>query len=378
MNILIVLSSLTGGGAERVACNLAAGWLGRGHQVSLATLGSSDEDFYQLDAGVKRLSLEVNRPSTSRLDSIKMNIVRVRSLRNAIADESSDVVISLMTTTNVRVLLSLIGKKVPVLAAEHSYPPKSTQSNFWKSMRKWIYRYASAVVALNGESAHWLKKHTSARNVVVIPNQIVWPMARVEPYVDAQSLAEGRKYFLGVGRLDRLKGFDRLIRSFSTICKELPEWDLVIIGQGSEHENLSALAASLGIENRVIFTGLVGNVVDWYERCHVFVLSSNLEGFPVALLEAMACGMPAVAVDCTTGPSDIINDGENGVLCLVDDNSLSKSMYELAIDNDTQERLSQQARTVVSTYSEETVLDLWDSLFESLGLMQSRVQNTNK
>jgi glycosyltransferase involved in cell wall biosynthesis len=236
-------------------------------------------------------------------------------------------------------------------------------------MRKIIYKRAEIVVALNEESGQWLREHTSTRNVWVVPNAIVWPIKRMDPHIEADSLPLGRKFFLGVGRLDHLKGFDRLIRSFSLISGKLPEWDLVIVGQGVDHDSLYELSHSLGLESRVIFMGLAGNIVDWYQRCDVFVLSSNVEGFPVALLEAMACGMPVVSVDCTTGPRDIIVDGQNGLLCSVDDTSLSASMYKIASKRELQIGLSANAPEVLTIYSEEKVLDIWDSLFESMGLL---------
>jgi len=185
-------------------------------------------------------------------------------------------------------------------------------------------------VALNDESANWLRLNTSSKTIVTIPNSIVWPIEKTNPRVDTLILKENKKYFLSVGRLNKHKAFDRLIRSYHRISQRCPDWDLVIVGHGEELGKLHELVEKFNLGSRVIFPGQVGNVGDWYTECDVFVLSSDLEGFPVSLLEAMASATAVISVDCKTGPRDIIENKVNGLLCMQTDIDLSECMLELA------------------------------------------------
>ena len=92
------------------------------------------------------------------------------------------------------------------------------------------------------------------------------------------------------------------------------DWDLVILGNGEERDNLNHMTRNFGITDRVHFPGSVGNISEWYERADLFVLSSIVEGFPNVLLEALTYGLPCISFDCNTGPRDIIQDGFNGIL----------------------------------------------------------------
>ena len=121
-----------------------------------------------------------------------------------------------------------------------------------------------------------------------------------------------------MGRLCPQKGFDVLLEAFASVAADLPSARLVVLGKGSDREGLLRQAAALGIADRVDFPGWLPNPYALLSRATVFVMSSRYEGFPNALLEAMACGVPAVATDCPSGPSEIL-EGEVGILVPIDD-----------------------------------------------------------
>ena len=124
----------------------------------------------------------------------------------------------------------------------------------------------------------------------------------------------GRKVLLAVGRLEVEKGFDWLIDAFSALATKYPEWDLVILGEGSLRATLEKQVQTSGLARRVFLPGRVGNVGDWYERANLYVMSSRFEGFGNTLGEAMAYGLPAVSFDCETGPRNIIRHETDGLL----------------------------------------------------------------
>src|SRR5690606_28867861 len=119
---------------------------------------------------------------------------------------------------------------------------------------------------------------------------------------------------LAVGRLHPVKGFDLLIQAFALIAPYFPDWDLVILGEGDERPRLQQQIQEADLSQRVQLMGRVGNMAEWYQYADMYVLSSRTEGLSNTLLEAMAAGLPVVAVDCDTGPREIIRDNIDGIL----------------------------------------------------------------
>jgi len=369
MNILLAITSLSSGGAERIAVHLMERWLLDGHRVHLVTLGGPDSDFYSISDNISRDSLNCAGRQKTRFSFLSENLFRFREMRKAIVKAEPDVVISLMTYCNILCLGATVGMQVPVLVAEHNYPPFSTRSRVWKSVRRFAYGRASTVLALNTTCAQWLEQNTRAPRVIVIPNPVKWPVPNVTPTVDTDLLAPNVNLFLSVGRLNEQKAFHRLIAAFAQISHALPNWQLAIAGEGELHAALSAEIDRLELSSSVKLLGRVGNISDWHNRADVFVLSSNYEGFPGALLEAMASGTPVVAVDCLTGPRDFIQPHETGLLCEMDEDALAKTMLQMANDTALRAKVGPAGQYVSDKYSEEAVHALWNQEFNRLGLL---------
>jgi len=240
----------------------------------------------------------------------------------------------------------------------HPLPP------LWSIARRYTYGLLDAVVAQTSGTAEWLRRHTNVRRVEVIPNAVVWPVANHEPIVNPQSVvAAKRKVLLGVGRLEHQKNWPALIKAFAQISARQPLWDLVILGQGGLDAELRALGAKLGLEGRLIMPGRVGNVGAWYDRADLFAMTSHYEGFPNALLEALAHGTPAVAVDCPEGPAEIIVTGRNGVLVPADDErALADALLSLMDSPTLLAEMAGDAASVRGRYSEEAVATMWNQV----------------
>lgn len=180
---------------------------------------------------------------------------------------------------------------------------------------------------------------------------------------------------IAVGRLDYQKGFDRLIQAWDIVQKnrKYSDWHLDIFGQGEWHDMLQDMIRERGLSETAHINQPTNSIGNEYAQSSLIVMTSNYEGFGMVLVEAMACGVPAIAFDCKCGPSDIIKDGENGLLVHNGNiEGLAEAMMEVMDDENYRKMLSQNARKVVATYSEETVMRKWITLFESL------VENTNK
>jgi glycosyltransferase involved in cell wall biosynthesis len=168
---------------------------------------------------------------------------------------------------------------------------------------------------------------------------------------------------VGVGRLGVEKGFDLLIRAFAGIAGEHPRWRLTILGEGEERGALVAEIERSGLAGRVDLPGREADAAGVLRRSDLFVLSSRYEGFPNALCEAMACGLPVIAFDCHSGPAEIIRDGVDGVLVPAGNiDALSTAMARLIVDPEGRRRMGARATEVSDRFSVERIGSLWERI----------------
>lgn len=363
---MVVIQSLAGGGAERVARDLSAGWLEQGYRVSLVTQAGKELDAYALALGVQRFVLNTAGPSQGRIHALWKNWLRVHRLRTLIKKHKPDVVLGMMTTSSVLAINAARGLECKVIATEHTHPPSQSLAPFWLKARRQSYPRAHRVVSLTQGTAEWLLEHVPGCQVTVIPNAVVWPMVDTDPYVDVPA-RKGRKRLLAVGRLHPVKGFDVLLAAFASLAHYFPEWDLVILGEGELREQLEDQVRTEGLEHRVSLPGRVGNMSQWYKQADLYVLSSRMEGLSNSLLEAMASGLAPVAFDCDTGPREIIRPGTDGVLVkpVSDAEALAAHLSDLMAHADKRLALGQRATDVRDRFSDARILALWQQLLES-------------
>ena len=190
---------------------------------------------------------------------------------------------------------------------------------FVKGAVKQCYSSADCVLANSREMAQGLERDLGLRpsQLRVIHNPIDAPLVRKRS-AEPAPLAPERPYVVAAGRLEHQKGHDLLLRAFaaSPACRDL---DLVIIGTGSLEAQLKALAAQLGVADRVRFLGFVENPWAYMAKARLFVLSSRWEGFPNIVCEALACGVPALVTNCDYGPGEIVSHGDSGWVAPVED-----------------------------------------------------------
>lgn len=359
MNITLVISAITGGGAERVMVLLANYWASRGQNVTLMTLYSTDTDFYSVDPDVNRVALGLAGDSRNIFRGIRANLQRIRAMSQAIKASSPDVVISFLDTTNILTLLACWNSSFPVIVSERTDPSQINIGRFWNSLRKLAYPRATAVVVQTQAVVNWMNASMPKANAVVIANPVRAIPGDLEPW---ESPVKG-KLVASMGRLSSEKGFDMLITAFASVSKEYPDWSLVLMGDGPKKAELESLVNEFGLNDQVYFLGKVKEPYRVLRHVDMYVLSSRREGFPNALLEAMISGLPAVSFDCNSGPADIISHEVDGLL-VADRNveQLAAAMSRLMKDESLRVSLGENAKTVEHRFSMEKIMRSWETL----------------
>jgi glycosyltransferase involved in cell wall biosynthesis len=367
LKLLIFIYSLSSGGAERVTANLTNHWADKGWDITVVTLEPQSSDFYELHPAVKRIALEMAGDSGKALTGLCQNLLRVCSLRRALRQIKPDIALGIMTTANILLALATRGlPQIRAVGSEQIHPPQFPLGALWEGLRRHTYGRLAAVTALTNESAEWLKAHTGASWVPVIPSAALWRLPAQVPRIAPDSLCQsGRHLLLAVGRLEAQKGFDWLEDAFINLSKRYPDWDLVILGEGHHRATLQDQVRAAGLEKRVLLPGRAGNVGEWYERADLYVMSSRFEGFPNALAEAMAHGLAAVSFDCDTGPRDIIRHEVDGLLVPPGDVvALTAALDRLMGDAVLRQRFAERAVEARERFSMERIASMWEDLFK--------------
>ncbi len=333
--------------------DMANYWVRLGVDVTLATWnGAPSGDFYDLDERVRRVHIDVSSASRP-LRTLSAVLTRVWKLRALLKMHRPDVVLSFIAENNVLTILAAARLPVRVVVSERAHPAHDTNVRpVWRLLRSVLYRWCDDVVAQTSETAQWLERKC-ATTVRVIPNGL-----RTLP-----ALAEERQpVIVAVGRLVRQKGFDLLLRAFARVAAEFADWQIVILGEGAERSSLAALRDELQLTARVRFLGEVRDVEAWLARAGLVVQPSRFEGFPNAVLEAMALGAAVISADCPAGPADLIRDGLNGRLVPVEDvPALAQAMRELMQSPGTRASLGEQARGVAQRFHQDRIMALWQA-----------------
>lgn len=338
-------------GAERMTAVIANGLAERGYRVLILSLYDRASVF-PLHANVVHHALFEARPSFKR-----EYLATVMGIRRFVRTHEVDVLVEVDTMLTLFTVPATLGLAVRRIAWEHCHFDQDLGRRTRRLARRLAARTCVAVVVLTErDRERWNTALRPRANIVTIGNPL--PFALPE-----NAARRTTRTVLAVGRLVKAKGFDLLIHAWASVISTFPDWQLVIVGEGEERQNLQILVQGLGLSASVSLPGATSHVETSYREAAVFCLSSRYEGFGLVLLEAMAYGLPIVSTNCETGPREILRDEINGLLVASEDPvALASGIRRLIGDRHLQNRLASHGRDDARARRIEAVALDWERL----------------
>ncbi len=367
--IMFVIPSLVGGGAERVNINLVEFFQQKQYFISLVLFEPIfDHPFRRTD------NLEVVvLGKRNKWDFFKL----ILGLRSVIHEFRPDVVLGSIFYANIIVYLSTLFLKPrpKIILVEHIYTPRYLAEQSFAKIKQWLmsiaYPRVDWIVAISDPIRMSLIElfHVDKNKIKIIYNPIIIDDIgnKIKAEFDihkALNIDSNDRILITAGRLTKAKRFDRLLRIFYSVQKTFDNVQLVILGKGPLEEELKQLSVQIGLEKRTHFVGFQENPYAWFSKSDMFVLSSDLEGFPMVLLEAMACGLPVVSTDCLSGPSEIITEGKDGYLVPLDDEKYFSEKILILLKNETLRfKFSEAAKQKAKQFDIDIIAPQYEKLF---------------
>lgn len=329
--------SMRGGGAERVTLHLARGIYQRGYAVDMVLAQAEGPYLAEIPQGMRVIDLKAKRVLAS-LPTL------VRYLRQ----EQPAAILGAMNHANIVTLWAkqLARTRTRAIVSEHNtLSSNARQKSRWQgrlmpTLIQKFYPWADGIVAVSQGVAADLARSTQLprTRIHAIYNPVITPDLSVKanaPLDDPWFAAKQPPVLLGVGRLTGQKDFALLVRAFARVRSHRPV-RLLILGEGPNRRELEGLIDRLGVRDDVSLPGFVDNPYAYMARAGAFVLSSQWEGLPTVLIEALYCGTPVISTDCPSGPREILQGGEHGQLVPVGD--------EVALAEAIEKTLSREKR----------------------------------
>ena len=349
MKIMFYINTISFGGAERVIVNLAKQFSKKGYEVIFVTTYLNDQE-YELPKEIQREIL-LDRKNYG---FIKKNFRCVKELRKLIKIQKPDILISFMAEPNFRSIVSCLGTRTKTLISIRNDPNKEYGNALFRFCAKYLYRFASGIVFQTKEAQLWFPDKIRKKSKIIF-NQ-------VNESFFCQDKPELNKDIVTVGRLVDQKNHALLIEAFAEIA-EFTDENLIIYGDGDCREMLENLVDRLKLSDRVFLPGTITDVANTIKTAKLFVLSSDYEGMPNALIEAMTLGLPCISTDCPCGgPRELFHNQQNGLLVpICDKHMLAQKIMYLINDGAERNKVAENARRASDMFSPEIVFGNWEA-----------------
>ena len=384
MNIAILIPTLGMGGAERAAVSVGSYYHDRGDNVYYFLFANCGQAFFPVKGKIVRTHVFFPFSANSYFENIREMLFAAKTFKKLKMQYQIDVAISFMEGCN---FINICSKrKEKVFVSVRTVLSERTECSGFIFDKRWIrglYRHADRVIAVSEYVKNDLieKYKLSDKKVVAIPNISVCHKSMDKHMIPWK---HGGKAIVCVGRLDPVKQHERIIRAFSYVYEKQTEAKLIIVGDGKQRNYLTAVCQEMGLEKGVVFAGAATDVGYYLRHARAFVMASRVEGFPNAMVEAMAYGVPIVTTDSPGGCGEIVGKEkdsnqiqycEYGILTprikgmpprqkqlLREEELLGVGMLKLLESTELYQEYSEKAKKRAGDYSEEKIMALWDAI----------------
>lgn len=280
-------------------------------------------------------------------------------IRSFLKRNKIDVLILVDTGISIYGITAIVGMKVKVITWEHSNFYNNWNSRWFPIFRKFAARHSDAMAVLTErDKRNYENNIRGCVPVKVLPN----PASRHQNTYDIES-----KIILSAGLLGKIKRFDLLVPIGKIVFSRHPDWQWLLCGDGPERKVLENAVQEAGLSDHICFCGSVKDMESMYRRASIYVLTSEMEGLPMVLLEAKSYGLPIISFDIETGPSDIVQDGVNGYLVKSGDtDEMAERICGLIEEDALRKTFSDAAELDMDKFDEGRILELWEQLIQSL------------
>lgn len=349
---IFFIGTLCGGGAERVVATLSSCMAEQGMAVEVLTY--YDEPIsYKISPKVQITVVEKLTGKTGKLH----NLFQIRKYFK----KHAKVVISFLAPFNMMAIAANLGNKIPLIVADRNDPTKIPSNIILRKIRDFLYMFADGIVVQT-------KKNQAYFNCVVQrKSTVIYNPVNLGEYAGAALACPKEKKFVTAGRLMTQKNQKMMIRAFANVLVSYPDYQLVVYGEGPCREELESLVKSLGIEKNVLLPGNTTKLHEQITDASVFLLSSDYEGMPNALIEAMCMGIACISTK-VSGATDLITDHENGILTEVNSQAeLEKAMVELIENPELVEKYAKASVDLNKQLELSVIMEQWIAFINKTG-----------
>lgn len=342
MKVFMLIKRLRYSGAYKMFIWVAKALADRGYEVMVFTYMSNDVK--ELPSNIKWIQADLERVGIRK---------RVMEVRHHMKEWEADVSISFLLDANIINTIACMGIKTKSVICERNDPYKPHYNKL--RLTKWIFHFADGAVFQLPKVAEYYSMVQGP--TAVIPN----PVVSVAENVELKPFKERENVIVSLGRLDIFqKRQDILLKAFARFSETHPDYVLKLYGDGPDEGKLKDIVMDLGVSEKVVFAGITNNAHHVLSQAKFFVLTSDFEGIPNALLEAMSIGLPCISTKCRPGGAEyLIQNGVNGLLVNAGDlDELSEAMKKIA-DNNIGDSMGNLAKKISDRFSEKTITDMW-------------------
>lgn len=350
MKIFFFTSVLAGGGAERVMCQLA-NCFGKENDVTLIA-AYKQEGEYLVNNTIRKVYIDKNINN-------KNTFLQIIRLRKMIREKKPEICVSFLPEPNFKMILASLGLKTKVIVSVRNDPNREYANLFKRLLAIILYPLASGIVFQTEDAKKWFSKRIQKKSTIIM-NQVD------QRFFKAKKISSD--YWVATGRLNEQKNYPLMLNAFKMLIEKYPNEKLRIYGKGILKSKLSELIKSLGLQDNVSLMGQTSDVIDVLIHAKAFLLSSDYEGMPNGLLEALAVGLPCVVTDCPCGgPKEVVNSKINGILVPVNN---EKKFFEMMLDLIENpffaEQIAQNAKIMSKQFHPQEIYKKWDEYLKKI------------